>query len=151
MILELFRQCGNFCFHFISLRTSNYTVRIQHRRGVLEIKLCDKVCQWLAAGQGFSPCNPVYSSPIKLTATIYLKYISKVAITIIVLHFFFNPSIQMSSKILDYDLCIWNSVILQLLLQFASAYELFLNIVIDYYETNTLFICHYINKIYYKK
>ena len=57
----------------------------------------------------------------------------------------------MSSKILDCDLCIWNSVILQLLLQFASAYELFLNMVIDYYETNTLFICHYINKIYCKK
>ena len=28
---------------------------------VLDTTLCDKVCQWLAAGQGFSPGNPVSS------------------------------------------------------------------------------------------
>jgi hypothetical protein len=38
-------------------------VRIPLRRSVLNTALCDKVCQWLAAGQWFSP-------PIKLTSTI---------------------------------------------------------------------------------
>ena len=28
---------------------------------VLDTTLCDKVCQWLAAGRGFSPGNPVSS------------------------------------------------------------------------------------------
>jgi len=39
-------------------------VRIPFRRGVLDTTLCDKVCQWLAAGWCFFP------PPIKLTATI---------------------------------------------------------------------------------
>jgi len=30
-------------------------------RGVLETTICDKVCQWLAAGQWFSPGTPVSS------------------------------------------------------------------------------------------
>ena len=37
-------------------------VRIQLRRGVLDTTLCDKVCQWLVAGQWFSPCTPVSST-----------------------------------------------------------------------------------------
>ena len=40
-------------------------------QAVLDTPLCDKVCQWLAAGQWFSPDIP---PPIKLTATTYLKY-----------------------------------------------------------------------------
>ena len=38
--------------------------------GVLDITLCDKVCQWLATCQWFSPSTPV-SSTIKMTTTIY--------------------------------------------------------------------------------
>ena len=34
-------------------------------QGVLYTALCDKVCQWLAAGQGFSPGTPVSSSTNK--------------------------------------------------------------------------------------
>jgi hypothetical protein len=34
---------------------------ILFRRGVLDTKLWDKVCQWLAAGRWFSPCAPVSS------------------------------------------------------------------------------------------
>ena len=45
-----------------------HSVRIPLRRGVLVTTLCDKVCQWLAAGRWFSPGTPV-SPPIKLTAT----------------------------------------------------------------------------------
>ena len=33
-------------------------------RGVLDTTLCDKVCQWLAAGQWFSPSTPVFSTTI---------------------------------------------------------------------------------------
>jgi len=31
------------------------------RRGVLDTTLCDKVCQWVAAGRWFSPGTPVSS------------------------------------------------------------------------------------------
>ena len=34
-------------------------VRISLMRGVLDTTLCDKVCQWLAEGQWFSPSAPV--------------------------------------------------------------------------------------------
>jgi len=37
-------------------------VRIPLRRGVLNTALCDKVCQWLAAGRWFSPGTPVSST-----------------------------------------------------------------------------------------
>jgi len=38
-------------------------------QGVLDITLCDKVCQWLTTGRRFSPGTPI-SSTNKLTATI---------------------------------------------------------------------------------
>jgi hypothetical protein len=34
-------------------------VQIQLRRGVVDTTLCDKVCQWLATGQWFSPDTPL--------------------------------------------------------------------------------------------
>jgi hypothetical protein len=37
-------------------------VRIRSWRGVMNTTLCDKVCQWLAAGRWFSPCTPVSST-----------------------------------------------------------------------------------------
>jgi hypothetical protein len=37
-------------------------VRIPLRWGVLDTALCDNVCQWLAAGQWFSPGTPVSST-----------------------------------------------------------------------------------------
>ena len=37
-------------------------VRIQLRQGVLDTTLCDKVCQWLAAGQWFSLGTPASSN-----------------------------------------------------------------------------------------
>ena len=40
----------------------NLWFRIPLRRGVLDITLCDKVCQWLATGRWFSPGVPVSST-----------------------------------------------------------------------------------------
>ena len=37
-------------------------VRIPLRRGVFDITLCDKVCQWFTGGQWFSPGTPVSST-----------------------------------------------------------------------------------------
>jgi hypothetical protein len=37
-------------------------VRIQLKRGGFDTTLCDNVCQWLAAGQWFSPGTPVSST-----------------------------------------------------------------------------------------
>jgi len=48
---------------------TNVVVRILLRRGVLDITLCDKVCQWLAAGVWFSP-GTRFPPPIKLSSTI---------------------------------------------------------------------------------
>jgi hypothetical protein len=41
------------------LSTQMLWVWIPLRHGVLDAKLCDKVCQWLAAGLWFSPGTPV--------------------------------------------------------------------------------------------
>ena len=43
-------------------------IRISFKRGVLDIILCDKVCQWLATGRWFSPALR-FSPLIKPTAT----------------------------------------------------------------------------------
>jgi hypothetical protein len=40
--------------------------RIPLRRGLLNTTLCDKVCQWLTAGQWFSPISYEFSSKLKL-------------------------------------------------------------------------------------
>ena len=37
-------------------------VQIPLRRGVLDTTLCDKVCQWFAAGRWFSPGSPFSST-----------------------------------------------------------------------------------------
>ena len=42
--------------------TTNVGVRIPLRRDVLDITICDKVCQWLTAGQWFSPDTLVTST-----------------------------------------------------------------------------------------
>jgi hypothetical protein len=39
-----------------------FAFRILHRRGVLDRTLCDKICQWFAAGWWFSPGTPVSST-----------------------------------------------------------------------------------------
>jgi hypothetical protein len=46
-------------------------------RGVLDTTLCDKVCQWLATGQWFSPDTPVSSSQTKSNVAV-LKYVSHI-------------------------------------------------------------------------
>jgi hypothetical protein len=48
------------CNQCLSPRT--LWVRTLLRRGVLDTTLCDKVCQWLAAGQWFSPGTAVSST-----------------------------------------------------------------------------------------
>jgi hypothetical protein len=42
--------------------TTQLWVRIPLWRGVLDITLCDKVCEWLATGRGFSLGTPVSST-----------------------------------------------------------------------------------------
>ena len=48
-------------------------VRIPLRRNVLDTTLCDKVCQWLAAGRWLSSRILLFPPPIKLTATTSLN------------------------------------------------------------------------------
>ena len=48
------------CNQYISPLT--LWIRIRLRRLVLDIVLCDKVCQWLTTGRWFSPGSPVSST-----------------------------------------------------------------------------------------
>ena len=57
-------------------------VRIALSRGVLETTLCDKVCQWLAAGWWFSPGTPV-SSTIKTDCHDMIEILLKVVLNTI--------------------------------------------------------------------
>jgi hypothetical protein len=41
------------------LSTLTLRVRIPQREDVLDTTLCENVCQWLAAGQWFTPSTPV--------------------------------------------------------------------------------------------
>jgi len=59
-------------------------VRTRVRRGVLESTLCDKVCQWLAEGQRFSPGTPV-SSINKTKCHDITEILLKVALNTIIL------------------------------------------------------------------
>jgi len=45
-----------------SLSPLTLWVRIPIRRGILDTTLCDKACQWIAAGPWFSPGTPVSST-----------------------------------------------------------------------------------------
>jgi hypothetical protein len=48
-------------------------------RGVLDATLCDKVCQWLAAGRWFSPGIPI-SSTNKIDTHDITKILLKLAL-----------------------------------------------------------------------
>ena len=60
-------------------------VQIQFRWGVLDITLCDKVCQWLATGRWFSMGNPV-SSTNKTACHDITEILLKVALNSITLN-----------------------------------------------------------------
>jgi hypothetical protein len=64
-ITDQLPHCGICCFctyHFFFFERVMFLVRILLRLGVLDTTLCDKVCQWLATGQWFSPGTPVSST-----------------------------------------------------------------------------------------
>jgi len=54
-------------------------VRIPIRWDVLDTTLCNKVCQWLAAGEWFSPATPV-SSTVKIARHEITEILLKVAL-----------------------------------------------------------------------
>jgi len=56
---------GSWIYNYICnqcLSPLSLWVRIPLRRGVFNATFCDKVCQWLAAGQWFSLGTPVFST-----------------------------------------------------------------------------------------
>ena len=62
------------CLKILLRWGSKLWVRIPLRRGVLDATLCDKVCQWLATDQWFSPGPPVSSTNKTDRHDIWLKY-----------------------------------------------------------------------------
>ena len=75
-------MCNYLCNQYLS--PLKLYVRIPKRRGVLDTTLCDRVCQWLAAGQRFSPGTPVFSSN-KTDRHDMIEILLKVALNIITL------------------------------------------------------------------
>ena len=71
-------------------------VRIPPRRDVLDTTLCDKVCQWLATGQWFSP-GTLVSSTNKTDRYDITKILLKVALNTITITFntIFSTKIKM--------------------------------------------------------
>ena len=53
-------NCNYICYQCLPPLT--LCIRIPLRRGVLDSTLCDKICEWLAAGRWFSPVTAVSSS-----------------------------------------------------------------------------------------
>ena len=72
-------------------------VRIPLRRGVLDTTLCDKVCQWLAAGLWFSQSTPV-SSTNKTDRHDIAEILLKVALNTITLTLLFLHNVNDYSK-----------------------------------------------------
>jgi hypothetical protein len=62
-----------------------YWVQISLGRGILNTTLCDKVCQWLAAGLWFSPGTP-NSSTNKTDQHDIIEILLKVALNTITLN-----------------------------------------------------------------
>ena len=66
-LIKKYSQFINFNIYIWSSKVSVHIVHIRHLWQQLQLKwgalyiLCDKVCQWLAAGQWFSPGPPVSS------------------------------------------------------------------------------------------
>jgi hypothetical protein len=69
-------------------------VRIPLREGVLDITLCDTVCQWLTAGRWFSLDTPV-SSTNKTYCHDITKILLKVALN----------TITLTLRLSDFDMC----------------------------------------------
>jgi hypothetical protein len=74
--------------HMVIGSTITYAICVYHHfscvseplswRGVLDTTLCDKICQWLAAGQWFSPGTPVsYTNKTEILLKVLLNTITK--------------------------------------------------------------------------
>jgi hypothetical protein len=86
-------------------------VRMWLRRGVLDTTLCDKVCQWLAAGQWFSPDTPVSftnKTDHHDIAVILLKVaLNTVTITLTLMKVF---HVLLKEILLSDDFCWWKII-----------------------------------------
>jgi hypothetical protein len=89
------------CNHCLSLLT--LWVRIPLRWGVLDTTLCDKVVQWLAAGQWFSPGTPVFSTN-KTDHHDVTEILLKVTLNTITLTYLFNCNLIREECWINYPL-----------------------------------------------
>jgi hypothetical protein len=80
IFLFFFKYSG---IYYISL---TLWVRIPFSRDVLDTTLCDKVCQWLAAGRWFSP-GTLISSTNKTDSHDIIEILLKVALNTITISF----------------------------------------------------------------
>ena len=103
----------NQCNQYLSPLTLG--VRIPLRRGVLDTTLCDKVCQWLATGQWFSPGIPV-SSTNKTDHHDIAEILLKAVFSIINLYLYIRWGMQIT-KIRHTSSCYRHNIPTHLILQ----------------------------------
>jgi hypothetical protein len=92
LILYFYTKIANLCNQYLS--PLMLWVRIPLREGVLDITLCDTVCQWLTAGRWFSLDTPV-SSTNKTYCHDITKILLKVALN----------TITLTLRLSDFDMC----------------------------------------------
>jgi hypothetical protein len=92
LILYFYTKIANLCYQYLS--PLMLWVRIPLREGVLDITLCDTVCQWLTAGRWFSLDTPV-SSTNKTYCHDITKILLKVALN----------TITLTLRLSDFDMC----------------------------------------------
>ena len=94
--------CGIRAYHHVRQRCE---FESRSWRDVLDTTLCDKVCQWVAAGLWFSPGTPVYSKT-KTNCHVITEILLKVALNTITPSIFFHclchDSVK-SSHLKSYD------------------------------------------------
>ena len=102
------------------------------RRCVLDTKICDKVCRWLAAGRWFSPGIPVSSTEIHLALRFMLLFL--VLCSVICELWFYNFFFSFSNSCIVFD---WYAEFgSALLLPDMTIYQAFTSWALVYKPTN---------------
>jgi hypothetical protein len=105
---------GSWIYHYLCNQcTSPLTLWVWTplRRGVLDTKLCDTVCQWLATGRWFSPDTPVSSTNISdrhdITEILFKVTLIAISLTLVLLK---KKIFEKFRSRIEKKMCVWNKI-----------------------------------------